>query len=259
MKGVVNTYNFIDKIIPSKKIKSYLKNRYYNSLCSKGFGKISILLNEKEDIYGKFKKTFFPKIKHRDYTEEIERYLWGARLNEGDVVVDAGAYHGEFAIYAAKKVGRSGKVICMEPNKDALKLLKKNISLNNLDNIKIIDKGLWSKKGDLSFSSRGASAKIGGEGGKDTDIISVTTLDEVIGKEDCVKFIKMDIEGAEIEAMNGAKRTLQKKPIFSIASYHIVDGEKTSKWLEKFFKKEGYSVSTPKTKHQTTHAWKNEK
>ncbi|WP_445454826.1 FkbM family methyltransferase [Flavobacterium sp. 25HG05S-40] len=58
-------------------------------------------------------------------------------------------------------------------------------------------------------------------------------------------FIKMDIEGAEIEALDGCVTVIQKyKPNFAIASYHIVNGQPTYIKVEEFFKKINYPFKT---------------
>ena len=55
----------------------------------------------------------------------------------------------------------------------------------------------------------------------------------------------MDIEGAEIEALEGAVKTIEKhQPNFAIASYHLINGEQTYMALESFFKKINYPFKT---------------
>ena len=58
-------------------------------------------------------------------------------------------------------------------------------------------------------------------------------------------FIKMDIEGAEIEALDGAVEVIKQfSPKFAIATYHIVNGEPTYIKVEEFFKKLNYPYKT---------------
>jgi hypothetical protein len=65
-----------------------------------------------------------------------------------------------------------------------------------------------------------------------------------------IDFIKMDIEGAEIQAMQGAIHVLKKfKPNLAIASYHIVDNKPTYLWLENFFKAINYPYKTVKFRY----------
>lgn len=72
-------------------------------------------------------------------------------------------------------------------------------------------------------------------------------IDDWVAKNNIqiLDFIKMDIEGAEIEALEGCIQTIEKlKPNFAIASYHIVDGAATYIKVEEFFKKRNYPYKT---------------
>ena len=166
-------------------------------------------------------------------------YLNKYRVNEGDVVVDAGAFVGAFAIYAAKIVGERGKVIAFEPDKVNYSMLLRNIHLNKLSNIIPLNKGLWSVSTTLKFrSSNGENSSLFFTDNQCCNLteIDVVSLDDElralnIGRLD---FIKMDIEGAEIEAIKGAKEVLGKNEVnLAIASYHIIDGEPTHIKLRK--------------------------
>lgn len=174
---------------------------------------------------------------------EIPGYLQLREIQEGDVVLDCGAYNGAFSVYACKKVGPRGMVICFEPDENNVKILRKNLELNNCKNFEIIEKGLWDKKTKLKFKSGGIGAMLSPVG--DT-VISTTTIDSELKKLKIplskVNFVKMDIEGAEIKALGGAKKLLsqKKKPYIAIASYHIINGEKTYHEVEKQLKNFGY-------------------
>lgn len=199
-----------------------------------------------------------------DLLNTINGYFKNHNLNKGDYVVDGGAYAGVFAIYAAKIVGNEGKVIAFEPDAYCFGKLQENIKVNNVNNIIAVNKGLWNKNEALSFDSRE---------GKDSAIVEclneetkgrikkydfVKLDDELEGLGlDRVDFIKMDIEGAEIEALDGCTDALRKNKInLAIASYHVRAGEKTCVKLEPFLKNLGYEVKTEYPKHLTTYAYK---
>ena len=72
-----------------------------------------------------------------------------------------------------------------------------------------------------------------------------------------VDVIKMDIEGAEIEAIQGAEETLKRNYAYvAIASYHIVNGKTTSIFLENYLSKIGYKAKSDFPKHLTTYGKK---
>lgn len=188
----------------------------------------------------------------------IKGYELYRELKKGDIVVDAGSFPGDYAVYASRKVGREGKVICFEPNKKNRKILRKNLSKERYNNYLIIPKGLWNKEKVLKIKDfDGLHTELSSEG---AESIKVTSLDKELKKLGIKKVdvIKMDIEGAEKNAVKGMKDTLKKcNPYVMIASYHVVDGERTSKFLEEFFKKEGFNVKSDFEMHLTTYAWKN--
>jgi FkbM family methyltransferase len=188
-------------------------------------------------------------------TKKIFGYLKLYNLKEGDIVIDAGAYEGEFTILASKLVGDTGKVISFEPTKEGYSKLLKNIALNNLINVVPINIALWNKKGKLKISRDFGASQIALDG----DEIEADSLDNIINKLKLkrIDFLKADIEGSEIEMIEGAKQALANKIIknFAIASYHIRNGEMTFKSLENTFKKFNYSVKVGFKNHLTTYAY----
>jgi FkbM family methyltransferase len=136
-------------------------------------------------------------------------------VKEGDIVIDAGANCGMFTVQLAKIVGNKGRVISIEPEKNNIRLLKKNIELNRLKNVDVIEKGCYSKNGEMTFYI--ADLGTGGhsllEGNvKRKEIIPVETIDSIIArlKISNVRLIKIDVEGVELEAFKGAVKILKK-------------------------------------------------
>lgn len=180
-------------------------------------------------------------------------------LRKGDIVVDCGAYTGDYTIFAAKKVGPTGRVIAFEPDKKNLKILEKNIRYEKLHNVIVVNKGLWNKNTSLKFNSSGTLHSSLEPSQGTLQEVKVVRLDDELPKLGFNKIdvLKMDIEGAEIEAVEGAIKTLKKNKVnVMIASYHIVDGKRTSYAMEAFLKKIGYNALSDFKKHLTTYGWK---
>jgi FkbM family methyltransferase len=174
------------------------------------------------------------------------------QVKKGDVVIDIGAYIGLFTLKAAKAVGDEGIVIAIEPEKDNLTFLERNIDANGLRNVVIVKKGVWSGRGKkkLYLYNEG-----GGSGHSllnfDTENrcveIEVDTLDNILVESGIkqVNFIKMDIEGAEIEAYQGMKDALKHEELnLSFAAYHVVNGKETYKTIVPWLKRDGFQVHT---------------
>ncbi len=154
-----------------------------------------------------------------------EQYLYSGKCapQKGEVVIDAGGFLGETAIWFADKVGASGKVYSFEPSEDNFRKMITNIQSNKLEMIiSGINLGLWDGITDLFITDYGpASYCAVKQGGAK---IKATTLDEYVQTERIarVDFIKMDIEGAELHALKGAARTILKfKPKLALSIYHL--------------------------------------
>ena len=108
---------------------------------------------------------------------------------------------------------------------------------------------LWSSNNEVEFSEQGgvgSSALYKPVGGHFTTKKAIT-IDSLVEdlKLSKIDLIKMDIEGAEINALLGAKECIRKlKPNFAIASYHIVEQQPTRFFVEKFLAEYDYVVET---------------
>lgn len=188
----------------------------------------------------------------------IKGYELHYHLKLRDIVVDAGAYPGDYAVFASRKIGKTGKIICFEPDEINRSILKKNLEHEGKNNFIIIPKGLWNKNTRLTFkSSDGLHSTLFSKNGESK--IEVVKLDDELKKLGINKIdvLKMDIEGAEIEAIQGAIKTLRSNNVkVMIASYHMVEGKRTSYFIEDFLSSLGYNSLSDFPKHLTTFGWK---
>lgn len=202
--------------------------------------------------------THFPLFQERLGEREIEGYLKHYPPQPGHVVINAGGYHGYFALYLAHKVGPTGHVYCFEPDKINAAIIRKNITLNNRQNITVIPKGLWNASAAMPFETRGSSSRRSSSGKAAAQAL-FCRLDDELEKRGVrhVDFISMDIEGAEIEAIEGAHKIIRNSPGISlaIASYHIVDGTRTAERVEEQLKTLGLKAETGFPRHLTTYGF----
>ena len=155
------------------------------------------------------------------------------RLEPGSVVVDAGARIGTFAARISRTLGAEGKIIAIEPEPRNFACLRKNIEANGLKNIIAIQKALWSQEQPLKIHLSGNSAAHSVHhdpfySSTDSSVcVEADTLDRILEELGIasVDFIKMDIEGSEIEALKGMRKTLASNVQLAIAAYHPVEGQ----------------------------------
>ncbi|MBT0666521.1 FkbM family methyltransferase [Geobacter pelophilus] len=147
----------------------------------------------------------------------------------GDTVLDIGAFKGDTAIYFADLVGSSGRVFSFEPVQANFTDLVLNVRQNGLDDIVVpVNKGCGRSPGRLRIATapQGSPwAFLSEERG--VEDIDVTTVDEFVAAEhlERVDFIKLDVEGVELDAIIGAKKTIETfRPKMAVSLYHnLVD------------------------------------
>lgn len=151
-------------------------------------------------------------------------------LKQGDTFLDLGANIGLFSLYAAEIVTETGNIHSFEPTPKTYSRLIENIELNNFQNIIITNNiGLSSNNGvlKLNVSTDGHDAwntfVQQSEMKFENNIeISVEKLDDYLDSKklspDKIAFVKMDVEGWEMEVVKGAKKLLQDNnaPIFMV-------------------------------------------
>jgi FkbM family methyltransferase len=135
--------------------------------------------------------------------------------------IDGGAYDGKTIlkfIEAAK--GNFKFVYSFEPDKNNFALLKSNKRLVEYSSkIKLENKGLYKQTGKVCFSNSANQGSCINEGCPNNLINTISIDDYAVNNK--ITFIKMDIEGSEIDAINGGIKTLKfVKPTLSICLYH---------------------------------------
>lgn len=140
-----------------------------------------------------------------------------ARLKPGDIVLDVGANAGLYAVIAARMVGDAGHVFAFEPDVTALQLLRRNLEANGLRNVTVIDAATSNTSGQAAFAvaddiAMGSLAAIdrADQHVERWETVRTVRLDDVVAERGIgpVALIKMDVEGAEKLALEGATALL---------------------------------------------------
>ena len=187
------------------------------------------------------------------FREDIEDLMrFGDRfLRAGDVVVDCGANQGIFTTAFARYVGETGKVIAFEPMEYATDLIGQNLALNHAKHCHIVRAAVSDEVGVARFdlsSGVGSASLVQDHGGRDVIEVPTTTIDTALGELGIthVDFMKLDVEGAERIAIEGAAQLFARcKPTicleisegdevggahdrlieYGYRAYHFVEGE----------------------------------
>ena len=136
-------------------------------------------------------------------------------LGDNETIVDLGAYDGDtIREFTAVTKGKYKKIIAFEPDEKNFKKLSKKTE--GMENIHRYNLGAWDKRETLLFAK-----KAGRNSHRDNEGVPVNfdSVDNLINEE--VTFIKMDIEGAELKALEGARNTIKKySPKLYVCAYH---------------------------------------
>lgn len=138
-----------------------------------------------------------------------KRILFEKMVSKSSVVYDIGAHVGFYALLASELVGEGGKVIAFEPVPRNLKYLKKHLEINKCTNVIVIEAAVSDKNG-VSHFNEGPGSSIGAlseDGNLTVDTVSIDDLVEK-GEIPAPDYIKIDVEGAELFVLKGAKSTL---------------------------------------------------
>ena len=141
------------------------------------------------------------------------------KIKRGMVVVDAGAHIGYFTLLLSKFVGENGKVYAIEPDRNNVTTLKKNILANHLTNVEVKMAAITSTSksvklyvsDDVSWAHR---IGYGEEKKRKYRKVNGVRLDSL--NKGHIDFIKMDIQGAELLALKGAKKIFEKNKNLSM-------------------------------------------
>ena len=158
-------------------------------------------------------------------------------LREGSVVFDVGANAGFFSLIASRLVGPSGKCFSFDPDPANIESIREQIRLNNIANWVAVQEAVSDKPGDVPFSRAVPGSSTGHLGearrSEETIEVKVTTLDEAAVRFGPPDFIKMDIEGAEGEALRGASCLLRSaRPSFLIELHNENAAGETRRIME---------------------------
>lgn len=133
-----------------------------------------------------------------------EMTFWRSVLQADDIFVDAGSNVGPYALWAADC---SANVIAVEPDPDAVELLRSNLSLNPLVSVRVEQCALGATAGEMSMTSGLDTTNRLMINGAGDQRVRVETLDALIGNRR-VRGVKIDVEGAERLVLEGATNAL---------------------------------------------------
>jgi FkbM family methyltransferase len=180
--------------------------------------------------------------------------LFTQLLRPGMTVVDAGANIGEYTLVAARRVAPGGSVHAFEPTPAVVDWLRRNVALNDLHNVVINPVALSNAAGDVELffdpMEPVSNSIVSLWHATGVATVPATTLDEYVGRAGlaAVDVLKIDVEGAEIMALEGAGRLLagEEAPIILVEANEgtLARSGRTMRDLIALLEGHGYACGT---------------
>lgn len=183
-----------------------------------------------------------------EVVETIER-----NIKLGQNVVDLGANFGQMTILMSKIVGEKGSVISVEADKSTSIILQANVELNDLKNVTLFQKAIWKDskefvpypEPDENLTKWGTYGSYGIElSSSECRVVETTTIDEICNNID-ISFIKSDVQGSDLFALQGGKKTIKRcNPLilFEIEDYFLSQFNLTRKDYFNFIDEIDYKI-----------------
>ena len=182
------------------------------------------------------------------FDKEIPPYFEAIGALRPQVILDIGAATGSFTVPSCVAFPEA-RVVAFEPSQRQRILLRRNVGLNGFANrVSIEPFGFWKNEAQLSFRTHGDISSLKAVSALPAELVfgervRVMTLDAWFRQSGLthVDLIKMDVEGAEIEILEGAAATLAKTaPMLVIQAYHVRAGKRTFETCKSMLEALGY-------------------
>ena len=169
---------------------------------------------------------YYPPYNGRLLAATGKQYFDLFESNNKEIFIDAGCYDGETSVEFTRWCSNNyEKIYAFEPSESLLNLCKRNFLNAGISAVELVDKVCWSKAGSVNFATGNQLEVFGAAHVQATSGVELRTesIDNLLdGKQ--ATFIKMDIEGSELEALKGAQKTIKKwRPKLAISIYHKHD------------------------------------
>lgn len=153
----------------------------------------------------------------RDWGDQ-EKVVMRSLIKPGQTVLDIGANIGFFTLEMARLVGPQGKVIAFEPDAVNFGLLRQNIQLNHFPHVTPVRAAVGQRNGTATLftepENKGDHRLYASPGHARSQVVRIWTIDEYCYRHGLQPdFIKMDIQGYELFALQGMKKVLQQKKV----------------------------------------------
>lgn len=155
--------------------------------------------------------------------EYEKQSLFAKIIQPGSVVFDIGAHAGFYTLLASELVGQKGKVVAFEPLPRNIHFLKEHLRLNQCKNVTVIEAAV-AEQSNITYFEEGRNSSTGFLSSKGCLEVKAVSIDELVSKGEIPPpdYMKIDVEGAELLVLHGAKSILNNYyPTIFLATHGI--------------------------------------
>jgi FkbM family methyltransferase len=183
------------------------------------------------------------------YDSSTQQYLpergWClSKILPGMTIVDCGAHHGMMTTIFALATGPKGKVIAYEALPTNADVIVNNAKLNGLANVTVRGVGVGGTAGKFAVANNESNTiVVSNTSGDGENIIEIVRLDDDLHDGLKVDFLKVDVEGHEVEALRGMQRIIARKPIIDLEIHNFLFKDRNASLRQIAAMLDGYEFS----------------
>lgn len=203
------------------------------------------------ELYAPNTKYLFPSVS--EFEKKFERYF---KIEPDDTAVDIGSCYGDTAIPMIMKVGQTGKVIAVEASPINAEFLRLN--LTQYPNTEVIEKAVSHQQGEISFWL--CTAPTGGSiehaYGRNSEVkVQADTINNIFADVH-IDFMKIDVQGTEVEAIQGGDKVLGRIPKLIVETHYRTSPARTYPRVLELMQQFGHEIHF-EPENGIVYAWKN--
>jgi len=186
---------------------------------------------------------------HKDNISSIKDVKLKHKFSEAfkpktnDIIIDCGAYIGLGDISLSNKLSE-GKIIAVEASRECYDLLVHNLNSNNIKNVIPLHNAVWENKCRINLNTGNAQANSLIKDlteWKSHETVNAVPIDDIVSKFGLknVSMISLTLNGAEVEAINGAHQTIKKyRPRIRLAGWYYRENKRIADILKPILENE---------------------
>ena len=200
--------SYLESLEFSLRFKNVFQQRALDNISLKQLKEFSIYVRDGDSAVGKHISN------ERDYEPHVSA-VFRDRIKSGMHVLDIGANIGYFTMLSASLTGSSGSVIAIEPNTDNIKLLEVSRRKNSFEHISVVQSAAGREIGLLVLNTSYSNGTTSSLSDDVSSVINSTTvsclpIDLIVPQGRPIDFIKIDVEGAEYNALLGGSNLIRR-------------------------------------------------